>query len=147
MFRLQPNLSLVAIIVVGVSFFAWRRSVRTGVAIEWILVLVSSLAAFLGVFLVSLLFVMLGSTSRSGVIGRHTFTIEDAGLREQTAANDTLSYWSAIRRIEKTRAAINVQISPWLFYVMPRRSFGSDEAFDAFFDALVSQHRAKTAPG
>ena len=145
LFRLKPNLNLLVIILLGVSFFAWRKSVWSGVEIDWILVFISSLAAFLGIFLISLVFMLLGSTAKSGVVGLHKFTIEDAGLREQTSANDTLNYWSGIKKIEKTRAAINVQINPWLFYVMPRRAFGSNEKFDAFFDALVSRHKREMA--
>jgi YcxB-like protein len=92
-----------------------------------------------------LTFILVNSTSKSGVVGNHTFTIEAAGLREQTEANDTLNYWSAIKKVEKARAAIYVQINPWLFYVLPRRSFGSDQRFNAFFEALVTHQKGSAA--
>lgn len=147
LFRLKPNINLLVIIVLGVSFFAWRKSAWTGAEIDWVLVFVSSLGGFAGIFLISLVFVLVSSTSKSGVISDHTFTIEDVGLREQTDANDTLNYWSAIKKIEKARAAIYVQINPWLFYVLPRRAFGSDQRFEAFFAALVAGHKAGAPKG
>ena len=46
-----------------------------------------------------------------------------SGLREQTEANDTLNYWSAIQKIDKTKSAITVQMNAWLFHILPRRAF------------------------
>jgi hypothetical protein len=70
------------------------------------LVVISSAAGFAAIFVFSLVFILLNSNTKSGVLGTHTYTIEDAGLRERTAANDTLNYWSAIQKIDKTKSAI-----------------------------------------
>lgn len=142
LFHLKSNLNVFVIILLGVSFFAWRKSVWVRGEIDWTFVFISSLGGFAGFLLISLLFVLISSTSKSGVIGNHTYTIEDAGLREQTEANDSLNYWSSIRRIEKTKAAIYVHINPWLFYLLPRRAFDSDKQFGAFFDALKARYDA-----
>lgn len=136
MLRLRSNLQLFAIIFVGVTFFAWRDAVDAGGEVNWILVLISSVGGFAIVFLFALIFVLLNSNTKSGVLGVHTYTIEDTGLREQTAANDTLNYWTAIQKIEKNKNAITVQINAWLYHVMPRRAFDGQTQYDAFYDAL-----------
>jgi hypothetical protein len=136
MFRFRSHLQLIAIILVGVTFFAWRKAERTGGEIDWVLVVISSAAGFAAIFVFSLVFILLNSNTKSGVLGTHTYTIEDAGLRERTAANDTLNYWSAIQKIDKTKSAITIQINAWLFHILPRRAFGGQEQFDAFYDAL-----------
>ncbi|HNP36949.1 MAG TPA: YcxB family protein [Woeseiaceae bacterium] len=136
LFRLRSHLQLIAIILVGVAFFAWRKAERLGEEIDWILVVVSSAGGFAAIFVFSLVFILLNSNTKSGVLGKHTYTIEDVGFREQTAANDTLNYWPAIQKIDKTKFAITVQINAWLFHILPRRAFDGQEQFEAFYEAL-----------
>lgn len=144
--RLRTNLQLFAIIFVGVTFFAWRKEVNAGDDIDWILVSVSSSGAFIAIFGLALVFVLLSSNTKSGVIGVHTYTIEESGLREQTAANDTLNYWAAIQKIEKTQNAILIQINAWLFHVLPRRAFDGQEQYEAFFNALTERANSTKSP-
>ena len=136
MFRLRSHLQLVAIIFAGVSFFAWRKAARLGGDIDWVLVAISSAGGFAAIFVFSLVFILLNSNTKSGVLGTHTYTIEDAGLRERTEANDTLNYWPAIQKIDRTKTAITIQINAWLFHVLPRRAFDGQEQYDAFYEAL-----------
>lgn len=146
--RLKSNLQVFAIVLVGVSIFAWLGASRDGGEVDWFLVAVSSfggaIVGFALIFVFSLAFVLLGSTTRSGVLGTHTYTIEDLGLREQTEANDTLNYWPAIQKIEKSRTAIVVQINAWLFHVLPRRAFDSEQQYDAFYNALKARIESST---
>jgi hypothetical protein len=89
-----------------------------------------------------MLLVLLNLATKSGVLGEHTYTIEDAGLREVTEANDTLAFWPSIQNIEKSKRSIFVQVNPWLFHVLPNRAFESSEQFDLFF-SLVEKHYKK----
>ncbi len=101
--------------------------------------LVGGIFIFILIFLISLFFVLINSTVGSGALGEHTFTIEEAGLREETVANDSLSYWSGLQRVEKTRSAIFVQTTPWLFHILPRREFASDDEFETFHKEVASR--------
>ena len=136
MFRLRSHLQLIVMIVVGVTFFAWRKAKSTGGEIDWLLVTIASAGGFAAVIVFSLIFVLLNSDTNSGVLGKHTYSIEDAGIREQTVANDTLNYWHAIQSIDKTKLAITIQINVWLFYILPRRAFSGQADYDRFYDAL-----------
>ena len=143
LFRLKSNLIVFAFVLLVASIASWRGAVSEGGEISWLVVaigsLVGSVAGFAAIFLFSLVFVLLGSTIKSGVLGEHTYIIEETGLRELTQANDTLNYWPAIQKIEKSRTSILVQINAWLFHVLPRRAFDSDVEFDAFYNALKSR--------
>ncbi len=116
------------------------REDSTGLGWTYFLVFtaVGGIFIFVVMFVFSLVFVLINSTVKSGVLGQHTYTIEDAGFRERTEANDSLNFWPSIPKIEKTRTAIVLQINPWLFHVLPRRGFDNDEFYEAFFDELIS---------
>ena len=136
LFRVKSNLRVFVIILLLVTFFTWRGATKEASDIDWVTVAVSSagvsIAAFSAFFLVSLVFVLVSSTAKSGVIGNHIYTIEDSGLRELTEANDSLNFWPSIQSIEKTSKAIIIQINAYLFHVLPRRGFDSDAHYDAF---------------
>ena len=136
LFRLRSNLSLFLLILAVVTLVEWTSAGKLGKDINWFLVAVASAGGFVAAFLFCLAFVLLNSNARSGVLGSHTYIVEEAGLREKTQANDTLVYWSAIQKIEKGNFAITVQINAWLFHILPRRSFDRHEHFDAFYAAL-----------
>jgi len=141
--RIKSNLRLFAFVLLVAAFFTWRGMVDGGGQIDWMVLALASLlggiVGFSAIFLFSLVFVLLNSTTKSGVLGEHTYTIEDAGLREVSEANDTLNFWPSIQKIEKSKKSILIQITPWLFHVLPYRAFEDGEQFDLFFD-LVEKH-------
>ena len=148
LFRIKTNLTVFAFALLIATIASWRGSVSDGGEIVWPALVIGSLfggvIGFAAIFLFSLVFVLIGSNAKSGVLGEHTYTIEETGLREQTQANDTLNFWPAIEKIEKSRTAILVQINAWMFHVLPRRAFNSDVEFDAFFDALKARCQSKS---
>ena len=143
LFRLKSNLRLFLFVLAASVFFAWRGAVGDSGQFDWIVVTFTSLAGaivgFSAIFVFSLVFALLNSTVKSGVLGEHTYTIEEAGLREVSEANDTLTFWPSILRVEKSKRSILVQISPWLFHVLPYREFENDEQYDSFF-SFVEKH-------
>lgn len=149
LFRLKSNLVVFAFLLLIAIVASWRGAVSEGGDVSWVVValgaLVGSVAGFAAIFLCSMVFILLGSNTKSGVLGEHIYTIEERGLREQTEANDTLNFWPSILKIEKSRSAISVQINAWLFHLMPRRSFNNDVEFHAFFDELKSRHLASSS--
>lgn len=83
LFRLKSNLILFLFLLSVAAFFAWRGAVDDVGQVSWVVVAVASLVGavvgFLAIFLFSLIIVLLNSTAKSGVLGEHTYTIEDAG--------------------------------------------------------------------
>ena len=101
-----------------------------------------AVVAFLAITFVSTLFATLGATRKSGVLGKHTYTIEEGGLRELTDANDTLNKWTSIHKVLKAGDAILVQINWYLFHVIPRRGFDDAEQYQAFFDECAGRWKS-----
>ncbi len=143
LFRLKSNLIVLAFAYFVVGMGAMKGATSDGQGVDWVVFLVVTLLGgtllFGAIVIVSLIFVLISSNSQNGVVGPHTYTIEERGLRELTKANDTLNFWSAIRKVDKSSTAISVEIAPWLFHVLPRREFESDEAYEAFFREIRSR--------
>ncbi len=85
------------------------------------------------VFLVPFFFL---SSRTPGLLGEHVFTIKHEGLREETSANDTLIRWGGAHDLHRTDGFILIGTSPVMFHVLPRRSFASQAAFEAFWAAI-----------
>ena len=143
LFRLKSNLVVLVVSLVIVGAGVWKGAVAGGQDVDWFVVLAVTAVGggllFAAIVLFSLVFVLISSTAQNGVVGKHTYTIEEGGLREVTQANDSLNFWPAIRKVDKSRTAISVEIAPWLFHVLPRREFESDQAYEAFFNELRSR--------
>ncbi len=86
-------------------------------------------------------------SSKSGVIGSHTFEIRKDGLFVSTSANQTLTYWSAIPCAIRKNHYILVFLSWWIFHCIPRRAFPDSAAYDAFFNALQQRIRRNANSG
>jgi YcxB-like protein len=114
--------------------------------------LASAMTAFLvaGVgmlfgLLLSIGYSLVASTEKSGTLGKHTYTLHPEGLHELTVANESLHRWSSVLGVIKTKRFIYMPISAYLYHVVPRRSFGSDLDYHAFWEeAHVLCSRAAT---
>ena len=127
MLKVRANLitlGFAMIMAAGIAYLNYLEN-PTGLGWKWFAAFTvgGGLLMFVIFFGICLLFVLINSTVMSGALGDHTFTIEDAGLRERTEANDSLHYWHSLKNAEKNRSAIYVQVSPWMFHVLPRSGF------------------------
>ena len=75
-------------------------------------------------------------SSGSGVLGSHRYEIRDAGFFESTTANETLTRWSAIRRVTRNRRYTLISLTWWLFHLIPHRAFPDAATADAFYHEL-----------
>jgi hypothetical protein len=103
------------------------------------LVLASAGGATAGIaigFLFSTISIIFGSKQWHGVLGRHTYTLRESGLLEQTQANETLVKWGGAQELRRTRDYLLIETGPALFHVIPRRSFASDADFEAFWSSI-----------
>ena len=143
MFRIRANL-YVFLFLWAIVFVSTRYGGDTDLSLVAVglATFVMTIVVFLAIAIVSGLFTILGASDRSGVLGRHTFTIEDSGLREVTEANETLNKWSAIHRVLQSGNSIVIQINWYLFHVIPRRGFDTTEQYQAFFEQCMAHWKA-----
>ena len=86
----------------------------------------------LSMYVISFLFYFLLGSKTNGVLGNHQYQITHEGLLEETDVNRTLTKWSGITKILKTKRYLFVQISWYLFHIIPRRAFKNNEEFERF---------------
>jgi len=71
---------------------------------------------------------------KSGVLGIHTYTLTDRGLNERTEANEGTQLWQGIQSIKRNSDYMLLQVNSYLFHIVPRRSFGSLDEYEAFWN-------------
>lgn len=91
---------------------------------------------------IQLLTMLLTVGKKSGVLGKHRFSLTDVGLREVTEANDSLQKWGGIQEIIRLPNCILFRINSYLFHVVPRRAFGDEQQFLAFYEKAKILHGA-----
>ena len=78
------------------------------------------------------MFLTLGK--KSGVLGKHDYTLTDLGLREVTDANESVQKWSGIQDVIMLPHYVLIKINGYLFHIVPRRAFANEEQFLAFYE-------------
>ena len=136
LFRLRANLIFLAVVAVGVFvYLTVSRTPATPTA--WAIVVFSSLAgALVGLlagFVVSLVCILLSSSQKAGVLGKHIYTVTEQGLHEKTEANETTQKWSGIQSLHKSRSYLFIRVNSFLFHLIPKRALSSEEEFEEFW--------------
>lgn len=83
-----------------------------------------------------------GRVQRAGLVGPQRAAIEAAGLRVTSAKGETMARWSGVGEVVRGPGAILVFVAPRVAFVVPRRAFEGDAAFDAFAEAAGARWRA-----
>lgn len=65
-----------------------------------------------------------------------SYSITDSGLARQSPSSETLTKWSGMRSLRKSRKTIYVEIYPLCYVVLPRHSFASDEEYESAWNSL-----------
>jgi hypothetical protein len=144
--RLKSSLIYVAIVASATTAFILMgngpNSVKQ-VALAVAAGLIVGIIALAIAFAACLPFILLTSNQQSGVLGEHTYTLTENGLHERTPVGDSLQKWIGIKSVKKVNGFILLQINGYLFHIIPRRAFTTDEAFEAFFRAAQSHAKAE----
>jgi hypothetical protein len=143
-FDLLPRLKVnwISALVLSAAFFAvlsytTREPLTTGVLTRIFLAsLAGGFVAILAGAAICLIYVLAIADHKTGVLGEHEYEIRSDGLFEKTRANEGLNKWSGIQSVTRSRAMIHVRINSFLFHVIPRREFASDDEFDRYFELL-----------
>ena len=72
----------------------------------------------------------------NATLGEHIFTLNAEAFVEETSTNTTITKWSGIYNLKKTRFAILVYISRYLVHVIPKSSFKNADEFDDFYNKI-----------
>ena len=91
--------------------------------------------------IISMVFILTTSSKSNGILGEHEYEITSEGLLEKTKANEGLSKWSGIQEVRKAGSFILFRISGYLFHIIPKRSFESDEEFYEFLGMAKDKWR------
>ena len=147
--RLRANWIFFGGLAFAVFFWVLYNQPRPITFVDVTIGLVSGLCGAIGGllagFLCSAIAILSTSTEKSGTLGEHTFEVRPEGLLERTRVNEQLNRWSGIISIQRSSAFILVRINGYLFHVIPRHGFSSDQEYDRFHDELESQWRAAIA--
>ena len=136
LFRLRANLVFMAVLVVGIFVYI-AISKAPASPNSWAIAVVASLAGgvggLLGGFVISLACILITSSEKAGVLGKHIYTISEQGFHEQTLSNETTQKWSGVQALNKSGQYILVRINSYLFHIIPKRAFSREEDFEDFW--------------
>lgn len=63
----------------------------------------------------------------------HTITLEEDGLREETAFTITKHTWAAVQRLRRSKTYIFIYIAANHAHVIPKRAFATEGEWDRFY--------------
>ena len=86
--------------------------------------------------------VTLVAMRRKGLL-EHTVTIDSETITEQTSEDTTVSRWSGVYRVTRTKDLVFVYLNPLSAHAIPRRAVNGD--WDRFFDTLLGHWQAARA--
>jgi hypothetical protein len=130
--------------LVRVSMSDLAESSRGALVVVSAVATVATLASMAG-FLCAVAIALTSPASSSELLGDHTYTFQPEGLRDQTSVKDTLIEWGRVREVRRTRSFILINVAPGLCHALPRRSFGSNGEFQAFWQAAERLSRQALA--
>ncbi|MCU7921740.1 MAG: YcxB family protein [Candidatus Thiodiazotropha sp. (ex Dulcina madagascariensis)] len=117
------------------AFIAWEKGLPQS-SNDWLAITVASIGGGIGGMfagiVISFSFILLSSSAKNGILGKHEYRISQEGLYEKTSANEGVSKWEGIQEVQTVGSYLLYRISGYLFHIIPYRSFPSDEARKEF---------------
>jgi len=131
-------LSIAALIF---AFILWKHGIPNSLNNWFALILACIGGGVIGILagvIISFIFILATSNENNGILGEHNYKITTEGLHEKTKANEGLSKWDGIQEVKVIGSYLLLRISGYLFHVIPKRSFLSDESFKMFAEASLA---------
>ncbi len=117
------------------SLVCWQKGIPQ-TPNNWKAIVIGSIGGGVAGMLFGTVFTMISilfmSTKSNGILGQHEYELTTEGLYERTSANEGLSKWKGISKIRIVSSYVLFQISGYLFHIIPKRSFESEESFNDF---------------
>lgn len=80
---------------------------------------------------------LLSPAWQKGRLGEHSFKVSEKGFTESTQFNCTKIEWSSVNSAEIKRHGLYMKHSATELFLIPRRSFSTDEEFNIFADEFL----------
>ena len=106
-----------------------------------ILALLNGVVGFLAYTLICIISILFTSKVNNGILGERQYEITPEGLYIKTIANEGIQKWKGITYVRKTNSFIYLQVTCYLFYIIPKRSFDTPDDFRRFFNASLQYYR------
>jgi len=141
----------ITMLFIAALAFIWIASDKgmPNTAIDWFGMIIGSvvggIAGMLAGTLVSFVFILLSSSKTNGTLGHHEYEISAEGLFEKTPVNEGISKWAGIHEIRVVGPYLVFRISSFLFHIIPKRSFATEQEFVAFVEAARNAWVKKNA--
>ncbi|GGC64836.1 YcxB family protein [Undibacterium terreum] len=143
--RLRGNWVFFILLTAGIFayiFFARKPRGAYDIATAAFSALAGGIAASVFTVVSNLLRTLFTVGKDSDVLGVHHYSISEQGLEERTTANETLHTWKSIQSITKLPGCILIRINSYLFHIVPRRAFATDEEFNSFYQRATALQQA-----
>lgn len=88
-------------------------------------------------FIINIIMMLLTVGKKSGVLGIHHYELLPEGIKESTTANESLQRWGAIVTVRIHGNYLLFRVNNYLFHVIPKRAFESEENFMSFYSEAV----------
>jgi hypothetical protein len=80
-----------------------------------------------------------------GQLGAHKISLDEAGLVEITAVNESRHSWSGVDRVEQDQEYIFIYTAPHAALIIPKRAFNNLQEAESFYQlAKISKQRTLT---
>ncbi|MCB1592117.1 MAG: YcxB family protein [Alphaproteobacteria bacterium] len=73
---------------------------------------------------------------------RRTFRLLSDCIQELTSRSETLYKWSAVKGVDQDRNHIFIFLGPSLAYIVPKRAFADEAAFERFYQKCLEYFNA-----
>jgi len=70
------------------------------------------------------------------MIGPHSITLDDDGVRDRARLRESLVRWEAVRAVQVTAAHVFIVVDNHAAFIIPRRSFSSDTEREQFVSEI-----------
>ncbi|MCP3929797.1 MAG: YcxB family protein [Bacteroidetes bacterium] len=134
-------ITILSIAVLIFAFILWKHGMPNS-ANKWFALMLACVGGgvigMLAGVIISFIFILTTSNENNGILGEHNYKVTTEGLHERTKANEGLSKWEGIQEVKIIGSYLLLRISGYLFHVIPKRSFSSDELFNSFAEASVA---------
>ena len=135
-------ISILILSVLIFLFIFWKNGYPVSPIKLFILLIASVVGGIVGSlfgFVTSVINILFMSTKNNGVLGAHEYNVSIEGLYEKTNANESLNKWEGIMQIKVIGSYLLIQITGYLFHIIPRRDFESNERFEQFINYSEQQ--------
>jgi hypothetical protein len=146
--RLLRFIKRAIITVLGLLIAIELLSLAIGIPVDWLEFLIGVLLAIIALFLATRLpqltaSIGLRSARRAGFLVPQTYTITRDEFQARSERGSTSINWHAVQRVERSNDRLFVFIAKRVAYIVPRRVFANDGAFDAFCAAAEENFDAR----